>query len=233
MIGVPTTVDFYFDPACPFAWIASRWILEVEGHRTIELRLHLMSLYMLNEGRDVSPQYRQVLDLTRGPARVAAAAEHQGGAGALREFYTALGQRVFGRDDHYQVLGDGLDAVIKEALAEAGLPADLATVGRSAAFDETLRTSHNAAVGPVGADAGTPIIHIDGGAFFGPVLTSIPRGTDAVRIFDGIRLLARYPHVKGLRRTVGRQLDFSATAGEPENRRNGASDGPRGKLAGH
>jgi hypothetical protein len=211
MTGVPTTVDFYFDPACPFAWIASRWMLEVQRQRDIVLRLHLMSLYMLNEDRDVSPQYRELLDLTRGPARVAAAAEQQGGTGALRAFYTALGERAFGRDDHYQVMRGGLDAVIREALAQAGQPADLATAGRSAAFDEALRTSHNAAVAPVGADAGTPIIHLDGGAFFGPVLTSIPRGTDAVRIFDAIRLLARYPHVKALRRTVGRQLDFSAT----------------------
>jgi hypothetical protein len=215
------TIQLYVDPCCPFAWIAYQWLAEVRRHRAVELGLHLMSLPMLNEHQTISLGYRRLLTHTWGPARVSAAAVQQHGPDLLAPLYKALARRIFTGADHYRVIRQQLASVIVDSLAEVGLPARLADAATSDAYDGALRASHNAAMAPLGSGVGTPIIHLGPSAFFGPVMTGVPRGSEALKVFDGLRLLAGYPRLFEIKRPLAGSLDLAPI--EPDWCRPGSS----------
>jgi 2-hydroxychromene-2-carboxylate isomerase len=179
-----TPVDFWFDPKCPWAWITSRWILEVEQLRPIDVRWHVMSLSVLNEGRDLPEKYQGFMKEAWGPVRVCVAAEEKYGREVLGRLYTELGTRA-----HVEKTALSRE-VIEEALEAAGLDRALADAAETDAHDAALRASHADGMDRVGYEVGTPVISVEGASFFGPVVSPIPRGEAAAKLWDGVRLVA-------------------------------------------
>jgi 2-hydroxychromene-2-carboxylate isomerase len=178
------TADFWFDPICPWAWMSSRWMLEVEQVRDVTVRWHVMSLAYLNEGRDLPESYRELMAQAWGPVRVVIAAAAAHGDDVVLPLYTALGKRF-----HLEARPKDR-ATVEEALAEVGLPTVLADAMTSTEFDEQLKKSHHAGMDQVGMDVGTPVISVEGVAFFGPVVSPAPRAEAAGRLWDGVLLVA-------------------------------------------
>jgi protein-disulfide isomerase-like protein with CxxC motif len=178
-------VDFWFDPLCPWAWMTSRWMLEVQKVRPVSPHWHVMSLAVLNEGKEDLPErYRNFIRQAWGPVRVCIAAEQKFGPEVLGPLYTALGTRF-----HLEK-AEKDRATIEAALAEAGLPAELADAMDSTEYDEALRASHHDGMDRVGYEVGTPVISVNGFSCFGPVVTPAPRGEAAARLWDGFLLVA-------------------------------------------
>lgn len=200
-------VTFYFDVSCPFCWVTSRWIKEVEKVRDIEVEWKPMSLSVLNEGRDELPEdYKFMMQCNWTPARLFNAVFSQDGQEAVDKLYTALGTKVHNenridRHAHVDEPEHAFDELIKEALAEVGLPEERLAQALTTEFDELMRENHAEAMKEVGNDVGTPVVKLNDVAFFGPVLTRIPRGEEAGKIFDGSVAVASYPYFFEIKRS--------------------------------
>jgi 2-hydroxychromene-2-carboxylate isomerase len=200
-----TTADFWFDPLCPWAWITSRWMLEVEQVRPMQTRWHMMSLAYLNlvqhDGEGLSAEYLERMQRAWGPIRICAAAAALRGDEVLLPIYTALGTRFH---DQQRREADAL----AEAVADVGLPASLVDAATSTEYDEAIKASHRTGMELVGLDVGTPIINVEGNAFFGPVVTPIPRGEAAGTLWDGVLAVTGTDGFFELKRTRDRKPSF-------------------------
>jgi hypothetical protein len=188
-------VDLWVDPACPWAWVTSRWLLEAQKVRDVEVNFHVMSLAVLNDGRELPEMYVEFMKQAWRPVRVLIAAEQRHGNAVIEKLYSAMGSR-------FHIKGEkDIDLLISESLKEAGLEADLADAQHSTDFDEALKKSHHQGMDPVGMDVGTPVIHFGDVAIFGPVVTPAPKGEAAGKLFDGVSLVAGTPGFYELKRT--------------------------------
>jgi hypothetical protein len=201
-------LDMWFDPMCPWAWLTSRWLLEVEKVRPVRVDFHVMSLSVLNEGRELSPKYAETMQRAWGPVRVCVAAAQAAGEQVLRDLYTALGTRIHPGGQQID------EELYRAALAEAGLDPALAAAAQSGDYDISLRESHERGMRLVGTDVGTPVIHATGPdgatiAFFGPVVTPAPKAEAAGLLYDGFMLVAATPGFYEIKRTRDQRPDFS------------------------
>jgi len=189
------TPEMWFDPICPWAWLTSRWLMEVERVRDVEVTWSVMSLAVLNDGRDISEGYRELMAASWGPVRVITAAARQHGPTVIKPLYDAMGFRIhLGGEEDYR-------AVIAASLDEVGLPAELIELADSTEVDIELRASHQRAMDLVGDDVGTPVISVAGMAFFGPVVSPAPTGEEAGRLWDGCLLVGGTPGFFEIKRT--------------------------------
>jgi len=198
-----TNADFWFDPMCPFAWISSRWILEVEQVRDISVTWHVMSLAYLNQDKDSPDDYREEPNPAWGPVRVCIAAAQQHGNDVLLPLYTALGTRIHNGEQEMS------RELIAAAVEEVGLEPELVDAMDDASYDDAVAKSHHEGMDQVGDDVGTPTIAFEGAAFFGPVLSKIPRDEDAGQLWDGCVAVDKVPYFYELKRSRTGDLDFS------------------------
>jgi 2-hydroxychromene-2-carboxylate isomerase len=200
--ATPTTVDFWFDPSCPWAWMTSRWVDEVAPQRDLDVTWHVMSLSVLNENNDVPESYRAFFPRALKYTRLVAAVQELQGQAAVKPLYDALGTRIHpgGRKD--------VEAVIAESLAEVGLPAELAQYAQTDEYDPQMRASHFGGIERVGQDVGTPVIAVGKNAFFGPVISPAPKGEAAATLWDGVLAISGYEGFFELKRSRTRDPIF-------------------------
>ncbi|PJJ63498.1 DsbA family protein [Compostimonas suwonensis] len=198
-----TRVDFWFDPSCPWAWMTSRWVDEVTEHRDLDVHWHVMSLAVLNEDKDVSEEYKAFFPRALMYTRLVAAVRELHGDEVVKPLYDALGTRIHpgGSKDPGEV--------IPAALAEVGLPAELAAYADSDEYDTQMRASHFDGIERVGQDVGTPVIAVNGTAFFGPVISPAPTGEIALTLWDGVVAAASYDGFFELKRSRTRGPVFA------------------------
>ena len=187
--------DFWFDPMCPWAWMTSRWMLEVEKVRDVQVSWHVMSLSYLNSNKEVSEKYKAKLIAGWGPVRVIEAARAAHGDSVVLPLYDAFGRRIHLQQQELD------DQLISDVLSDTNLPADLIAAAKDEAWDEAVKKSHHGGMDQVGNDVGTPVIAVAGSAFFGPVISPAPKGEEAGKLWDGVVACAQYPGFFELKRS--------------------------------
>jgi hypothetical protein len=179
--------EFWFDPLCPWAWMTSRWILEVEKVRDIEVRWNLFNLAYLNRNKEVPEDYKAKLINSWYCTRVIAGAQNLRGDSITLPLYTAISSRI-----HLKKM-DITEQLFKDSLIGVGLSESLSAAMNDESLDVKIIESHERGIKLVGNDVGTPIIAIEGTAFFGPVISPAPKGEEAGKLWDGVVGVASYP----------------------------------------
>ncbi|MGO1543039.1 MAG: mycothiol-dependent nitroreductase Rv2466c family protein [Gulosibacter sp.] len=202
--NTPTKVDFWFDPACPWAWMTSRWIDEVASLRdSVEVEWHIMSLAILNENREMDDAHRASHQRSMRAGKVAAGIIAELGNDKVKAFYDEIGTRI-----HPEGRGKD-DGILEESMAAAGIDEAILSRADAGEFDAQLRASHEDGIGRVGQDVGTPIVSVNGVAFFGPVISPAPKGDMALTLFDGVVAAASYEGFFELKRSRTRGPEFN------------------------
>jgi hypothetical protein len=187
-------IDLYVDPVCPFSWVTARWLLDAARTTHVPVRLRQMSLAVLNEGSDADAQHKPMIERSRQLGRLSAAVTEHCGPEAFSRLYDAVGTRLHVRGD--EMTPD----VIAEVLADNGFDRSLSQAVDDSRYDEAIRRAHEASQQVLGDNAGSPIIAVDGRAFFGPVLTEMPSQEDGVRLLEAMLTAARIPGFAVLQR---------------------------------
>ncbi len=200
------TVTLFVDPTCPYAWMTSRWLLNATAERDEFVpEFRIMSLGVLNEGRDLDPDYMEAMDRAWDPARLMMKLQRDYGQEEFNAFYTAWGERF-----HVQDRKDDYRAVAAESLEEAGIDADALKIWGSTELDQELRAEQAAVEDMVGDDVGTPVISFgEGVAYFGPVVSPAPKGEQAGQMLDAMAMMATIPGFYELKRARSGGPDFS------------------------
>ena len=218
LVGVAVDLDFFFDPVCPWAWITSRWVTEVAEQTDYQIEWRFISLKIINEDRDYGTDFPTYYPTVHGLGfsllRICAAARKSGGNQAVASLYTELGNRIHTGGLSKKIAADsGLDvallrsSLISEAIAASGLDPKLAAAGEDESYDELIRTETETALTRTGKDVGTPILTFAPGtdtenSLFGPVIATIPRGAQAVELWDAVRTMAAVPGFAELKRSL-------------------------------
>jgi hypothetical protein len=182
--------------------MTSRWVGEVAKVRDLDLTWHVMSLAVLNEDKNVTDDYRAFFPRALRYTRLVAAVQELHGQKFIKPLYDALGKRI------HPGGSKNPDEVIPAALAEVGLPAELMKYADSDEYDEQMRASHFDGINRVGQDVGTPVIAVNGTAFFGPVISPAPKGEEAAKLWDGVLAVAAYDGFYELKRSRTREPIF-------------------------
>ncbi|MCU1392744.1 MAG: hypothetical protein JWM34_1172 [Ilumatobacteraceae bacterium] len=209
-------LDFFFDPVCPFAWVTSRWVVEVAGLREYDVRWRFIALAVLNEQQTAewyTPEYRAGHMAGMSALRVADQVRLTEGNEAVGRLYTALGDAIHVARAIGHVREDPT-GLIGAALTAAGLDPALVEHAGDESHDAYIRADTALALERTGKDVGTPILTFapDGDAahsFFGPVISKAPRGDDALRLWDAVETLASFPAMSELKRSNRARLDFT------------------------
>lgn len=187
------------DPLCPWSWVTAEWLLEVQRHAPVDVTWGVLSMAILNEGNEIPEEWRQLVEDSWGPVRALVAARQASGAGTYVPLLQGIARRW-----HVDERRD-LHAIVREAVAECDLPETISDAAWDPALDAEVRREHEAAMALGGSDVGSPILAFDGPngrvGYMGPILSRVPRGTEAVDLFGAVRLLALTPGFFELKRT--------------------------------
>ena len=199
MVDLKDSVDFYWDPVCPWCWITSRWMVDVGQQKQIQVNWKLFSLKLINKDREVPEDYKILHGIGLKALRVAAAVRREFGNDGVGQIYTVMGARY-----HHDEGDIDEPSALTEILRTCGLPARLSAAAEDEALDKDIQADMDQAIAKAGTDVGVPQIVLDGGkgpGFFGPVMSPAPTGEDAVKFWDAIIAAGRNPGFFELKRT--------------------------------